>query len=57
VRIYLVAHFSRKVGEKNWAAFHADPAFQEFRRSEDADKLIENVDETYMRPTDYSQMK
>jgi len=42
---------------KELPAFHADPAFQEFRRSEDADKLIENVDETYMRPTDYSQMK
>jgi hypothetical protein len=55
--IYLVAHSNREVGEKNWAAFHADPAFQEFRKSEDADKLIENVDETYMRPTDYSPMK
>ena len=55
--IYLVAHSSREQGEKNWEAFHADPAFQTFRRSENADKLIERVDETYMRPTDYSAMK
>jgi hypothetical protein len=55
--IYLVAHSSREEGEKNWEAFHADPAFQEFRKSENAQKLIEKVDETYMRPTDYSAMK
>jgi hypothetical protein len=55
--IYLVAHSSREAAEKNWDAFHADPAFQEFRRSENAEKLIEKVDETYMRPTDYSPMK
>jgi NIPSNAP len=55
--IYLVAHSSREEGEKNWDAFHADPAFQEFRKSENADKLIEKVDETYMRPTDYSPLK
>jgi hypothetical protein len=55
--IYLVAHSSREQGEKNWEAFHVDPAFQKFRRSENADKLIEKVDETYMRPTDYSAMK
>jgi len=55
--IYLVAHPSHEEGEKNWDAFHADPAFQVFWNSEKADKLIEKVDETYMRPTDYSPMK
>ncbi len=55
--IYLVAHSSREEGEKNWDAFHADPAFQEFRKSENADKLIDKVEETYMRPTDYSTLK
>jgi NIPSNAP len=55
--IYLVAHSSREEANKNWDAFHADPAFQEYRRSEQADKLIEKVDETFMRPTDYSPMK
>jgi hypothetical protein len=55
--IYLVAHSSREEAEKNWDAFHADPAFQKYRTSENAEKLIEKVDTTYMRPTDYSPMK
>jgi NIPSNAP len=55
--IYIVAHSSREQGEKNWDAFHSDPAFQKYRQSENAEKLIEKVDTTYMRPTDYSPMK
>jgi len=55
--IYLVSHSSRDAAEKNWNAFHADPAFQKYRKSENAEKLIEQVDEIYMRPTDYSPMK
>jgi hypothetical protein len=55
--IYIVAASSRKEMEKNWDAFHADPAFQEYVKSEHADKLIERVDETYMRPTDYSALR
>jgi NIPSNAP len=55
--IYLVSHSSREAAEKNWNAFHSDPAFQKYRKSENAEKLIEQVDEIYMRPTDYSPMK
>lgn len=55
--IYIVAHASRDEAKKNWDAFHADPAFQEFIKSEQSNKLIETVDETYMRPTDFSPMK
>jgi hypothetical protein len=55
--IYLVSHTSREAAEKNWNAFHADPAFQKYRKSENTEKLIENVDEIFMRPTDYSPMK
>ena len=59
--IYLVAHPSREEAKKNWAALHADPAFPEYRKQ--AAPLIEkvnddyNVDEVYMRPTDFSAMK
>jgi hypothetical protein len=35
----------------------ADPATQELLKSEQADKLLEKVDSTYMRPTDFSPMK
>ena len=59
--IYLVAHPSREEAKKNWAALHADPAFPEYRKQ--AAPIIEkvnddyNVDEVYMRPTDFSAMK
>jgi hypothetical protein len=55
--IYIVAAPSREEMEKNWDAFHADPEFQKYRKAEDAEKLIEKVDSTYMRPTDYSAIK
>lgn len=59
--IYLVAHPSLDEAKKNWHALHADPAFPPYR--EQAVPLIEkvkeqfNVDEVYMRPTDFSAMK
>jgi hypothetical protein len=38
-------------------ATFADPAFQETVKSEQADKLVNKVDVTRMRPTDFSPMK
>jgi hypothetical protein len=35
----------------------ADPEFQEVLKSEQANKLVEKIDSTYMRPTDFSPMK
>jgi hypothetical protein len=55
--VYLVAHANQEEAKKNWDAFHSDPAFQEYVKSERAEKLIEGVDSTFMRPTDYSAMK
>jgi hypothetical protein len=55
--VYLVAHANQEDAKKNWDAFHSDPAFQEYVKSEQAEKLIEGVDSTFMRPTDYSVMK
>ena len=59
--VYLIAHPSREQAEANWHAFHSDPAFPPSRKL--AEPLIEkvngefNVDEIYMRPTDFSAMK
>ena len=59
--IYLVAQPSREEAEKNWNALHADPKFPPYRKA--AEPLIQKVngeyqvDEVYMRPTDYSAMK
>ena len=52
--VFLVAHSSREEAKKNWDAMRADPEFQEMIKSEQADKLVEKIDSTYMRPTDFS---
>jgi NIPSNAP protein len=55
--IYILVHPSREEAKKNWEAMRADPAFQEMVKSEQADKVVEKVDVTYMRPTDFSPVK
>jgi NIPSNAP len=55
--IYILAHPSRDEAKKNWDAMMADPEFQEVIKSEQANKLVEKVDSTYMHPTDFSPMK
>ena len=55
--IYILAHPSREEAKKNWEAMFADPGFKEMMKSEQADKLVEKVDSTYMHPTDFSPMK
>jgi len=59
--VYLVVHSSQDDAKKNLAALHADPAFPPYRNA--AATLIEKVngafqvDEVFMRPTDYSGLK
>ena len=55
--IFMLAHPSREEAKKNWDAFRADPEFQEVLKSEEANKTVEKIDSTYMRPTDFSPMK
>ncbi len=55
--VYLVAHSSREEAKKNWNAMLADPQTQEAIKSEEADNLVEKIDRTYMRSTDFSPMK
>lgn len=55
--VYLLAHPSREEAKKHWDAMRADPDFQEMAKSEQGNKLVEKVDSTYMRPTDFSPMK
>jgi hypothetical protein len=55
--IYILAHPRREEAKKNWEAMFADPAFQEMVKSEQADKLVNKVDVTYMQPTNFSPMK
>jgi NIPSNAP len=55
--VYLVAHSSREEAKKNWDAMLADPEVQEAIKSQRADKVVEKIDRTYMRSTDFSPMK
>lgn len=59
--VYLVAHSSQDDAKKNWDALHADPLFLPYRKA--AVPLIEkvngefHVDEVFMHPADFSEMK
>ena len=53
----ITAYPSREEASKNWDAMMADPEFQEVLKSEQATKLVEKIDSTYMRPTDFSPLK
>ncbi len=55
--IWVVAYSSPEEGKKNWDAMWADPEFQKVISAEQAEKLVEKVDVTYMRPTDFSPVK
>ena len=55
--IYILAHRSQDEAKKNWEAMRSDPEFQAMAKSEQTDKLVEKVDSTYLRPTDFSPMK
>jgi len=59
--VYLIAHSSQDDAKKNWDALHADPAFLPYRNA--AVPLIKkvnggfDVDEVFMRPTDFSVIR
>lgn len=55
--IWIAAYPSPEEGKKNWEAMGADSEFQKVIRAEQAEKLVEKVDVTYMRPTDFSPLK
>ena len=55
--IFMFAHPSQEEAKKNWAAFGADPAFQEVIKAEQAEKTLEKADITFMHPTDFSPLK
>jgi hypothetical protein len=55
--VFMLAHASREEAEKNWQAVWADAGFQEMVKSEQADKLVEKVNGTYLHPTEFSPMK
>jgi hypothetical protein len=56
--IFIVASSSQEEEKKNWAAFAADPEFQQdVIKPEQAEKTVEKIDVTHMRPEDFSAIK
>lgn len=56
--IYILAHPSREAATKNWAAFNADPEWQQVRKeSEAAGAIVQKVESAFMSPADFSPLK
>jgi len=56
--IFIAASSSPEEEKRNWDAMFADPEFQQdVIKAEQAEKTVEKVDVTHMRPTDFSAIK
>jgi hypothetical protein len=52
---YILKHPSREAATANWKAFQDDPEWQQVRnKSEEAGKIVEKVDSTFLVLTDFS---
>jgi hypothetical protein len=53
--IYILEHPSREAAMANWKSFHDDPEWVKVSTASEVNgKLVEKVDSTYMRLTDFS---
>jgi len=53
--IYILQHPNRAAADTNWSGFRDDPEWKSVKaKSEENGKLVEKVDSTYMRLTDFS---
>lgn len=58
VLVYVLAYPSKEAREASWKAFRDDPDWKTAREaSEKNGKLVEKVESTFMRATDYSPIK
>lgn len=56
--IYLLAHSSREAAEQSWAAFRADPEWQQVARDSERDgRIVQQVESVFLDPTAYSQLR
>jgi hypothetical protein len=52
---YILKHPSREAATANWAAFHDDPEWKSVSAASEANgKLVEKVDSTFLKLTDFS---
>ena len=56
--VYVLAHESREVAKASWAAFIADPEWQEAYQASISDgPIVDELESVFMDATDYSMMK
>ena len=56
--VFLVAHASRDAAVRSWAAFREDPEWKALAsKSQAAGPILERVESTYLKPTDYSPLQ
>jgi len=56
--IYILKHPSREEGEKNWAAFTADPEWQKVQKESEVNgRLATKVERIWLDPTEFSKLK
>jgi len=54
--VYILRHPSREAATANWAAFHDDPEWKRVSAASEVNgKLVEKVDSTYLKLTDFSR--
>jgi hypothetical protein len=54
---YILEHPSREAASANWKAFQDDPEWKTVKaKSEEKGKLVEKIDSTFMRLTDFSRL-
>lgn len=52
---YILKHPSREAARANWAAFQADPEWKQVSAASEANgRLVEHVDSTFLKLTDFS---
>jgi len=56
--IYLISHDSRTAGQQSWDNFRQDPEWQRVSEESQRDgRIVANVENIWLDPTDFSRMK
>ena len=56
--VYVLAYPSKEARDKSWSDFRKDPDWEKARAASEVNgKLVDNVVEQYLKPTDYSPLK
>jgi hypothetical protein len=56
--VYILAHPTREAARESWAAFSADPEWQQVSRDSQVDgRIVERVESVFLDPTDYSPLR